>query len=39
MVSNSEKENKKKIKKILLKYFIKYIVVLMYNPQMNEIIK
>ena len=34
-----KKINKNKIKKILLKYFIKYIIILAYNSQMNRIIK
>jgi len=39
MVNDSGKENKKKIKKILLKYLIKHVIVLMYNSQVNKIIK
>ena len=39
MVSDDGKENKKKIRKILLKYFIKHVIISTYNPQVNEMIK
>ena len=39
MVSDSRKENKKKIRKILLKYLIKHVIISAYNPQANEMIE
>ena len=39
MVSDGGKENKKKTRKILLKYLIKHVVVSAYNPQANGMIE
>ena len=39
IINNGRKENKKKIKKILLKYFIKHVVISVYNPQANGMIE
>ena len=38
-MSNEEKENKKKTRKFLMKYFIKHVIVLLYNLQANEMIE
>ena len=38
-MSDEEKENKKKTRKFLMKYFIKHVIVLLYNLQANEMIK
>ena len=38
-MSNEEKENKKKMRKLLMKYLIKHVIVLLYNLQANEMIE
>ena len=38
-MSNEEKENKKKMRKLLMKYLIKHVIVLLYNSQANEMIE
>lgn len=39
MISDDDKKNKKKVKKLLIKYFIKHVIVLTYNSQTNEMIE
>ena len=39
LMSDKEKKNKKKIRKLMMKYFIKHIIVLLYNLQANEMIE
>ena len=38
-MSDKEKENKKKMRKFLMKYLIKHVIILLYNLQINEMIK
>ena len=38
-MSNEEKENKKKMRKFLMKYFIKHVIISSYNLQANEMIE
>ena len=38
-MSDEEKKNKKKMRKLLIKYLIKHVIILLYNLQMNEMIK
>ena len=38
-MSNEEKKNKKKTRKFLMKYFIKHIIISLYNLQANEMIE
>ena len=39
LISNEEKENKKKMRKLLMKYLIKHVIILSYNLQANEMIE
>ena len=39
LINDEEKENKKKMRKFLMKYFIKHVIILLYNLQANEMIK
>ena len=38
-MSDKEKKNKKKMRKFLMKYFIKHVIVSSYNLQANEMIE
>ena len=38
-MSNEEEKNKKKTRKFLIKYFIKHVIILLYNLQANEMIE
>ena len=38
-MSDRKKKNKKKTRKFLMKYFIKHVIVLLYNSQANEMIE
>ena len=38
-MSDREKENKKKTRKLLMKYLIKHVIILSYNPQANGMIE
>ena len=38
-MSDEEKKNKKKMRKFLMKYFIKHVIVLLYNLQANKMIE
>ena len=39
LMSNEEKKNKIKMRKFLMKYFIKHVIILSYNLQANEMIE
>ena len=38
-MNDKEKKNKKKMRKLIIKYLIKHVIILLYNLQANEMIE